>query len=600
MQKLLYTFIFLTLTQIINAQGSSLIMGNEAYHTMDRLSIKSGVDAPFHTSLKNFTRKDVTAYASTLDSLNIDLTALDKEDLKFIFRDNNEWLKTSEFATTIAGKRESIEDNKAYVDSTRTFYTFTDSQAAVSSKSDNYFLSNRPILKYFYKTPANFLEIDKKYFHLRVNPIVDFKIGKDANDDELIFNNTRGVELRGGIDDRIFFYTNILETQARFPNYVNDYIEKNETIPNGGLFKNYESTVFDITDGYDYLIAQGFIGFNVTKHVGVQFGHGQNFIGNGMRSMLLSDFATNYFYLKLNTRVWKFNYQNIFAELVAGPKSRSSDDLLPKKYTATHHLSYNITPDINIGIFETVVFSRNNQFEFQYLNPIILYRSIEQQIGSPDNVLLGFDAKWNFLNHFSLYGQLILDEFKFDELVSNNNGWWGNKFGIQTGLKYIDAFGIDHLDLQVEANIVRPYTFTHRDSSASYTHFNQALAHPLGANFKEYLVNLRYVPVKNLIINARVAMFEQGEDDAGSNWGSDLILSHDTRELEYGNEIGQGFVSNTLMGRLNVSYQVFHNMFVDLDYIFRSKDSELDILESETNYIGGGIRINLARQRMDF
>ena len=230
----------------------------------------------------------------------------------------------------------------------------------------------------------------------------------------------------------------------------------------------------------------------------------------------------------------------------------------------------------------------------------ILYRSIEQQIGSPDNVLLGIDAKWNFLNQFSLYGQLILDEFKFDELITNRRGWWANKFGIQAGLKYIDAFGIDHLDLQIETNIVRPYTYAHRDSTTSYTHFNQALAHPLGANFKEFLFNVRYVPIKNLYINARLSVFEQGEDNDGSNWGSDLLQSQNTREQDFGNEIGQGFNSNTVLGRLNVSYQVFHNMFVDLDYVYRNKDNDLDVLRQETNYIGGGIRVNLGRQRLGF
>ena len=120
MQRLLYTLLFIATTYILNAQGSALIMGNEAYHTMDRLSIKSGVDAPFHTSLKNYTRRDITNYASTLDSLNVNLTALDKADLQFIFRDNNEWLKTSEFATSVVGKRETV-NNKIFVDSTKTF-----------------------------------------------------------------------------------------------------------------------------------------------------------------------------------------------------------------------------------------------------------------------------------------------------------------------------------------------------------------------------------------------------------------------------------------------------------------------------------------------
>jgi hypothetical protein len=100
------------------------------------------------------------------------------------------------------------------------------------------------------------------------------------------------------------------------------------------------------------------------------------------------------------------------------------------------------------------------------------------------------DAKWNFLKRFQLYGQLMLDEFVFSELVTNNQGWWANKYGIQAGLKYIDAFGIDHLDLQAEYNQVRPYTYTHRDSSAYYAHYDTPLAHPLGANFKELIFKL--------------------------------------------------------------------------------------------------------------
>jgi len=41
------------------------------------------------------------------------------------------------------------------------------------------------------------------------------------------------------------------------------------------------------------------------------------------------------------------------------------------------------------------------------------------------------------------------------------------KVGAQAGLKYINAFGLDHLDLQAEYNSIRPYTYSFRDSSAS-------------------------------------------------------------------------------------------------------------------------------------
>ena len=343
------------------------------------------------------------------------------------------------------------------------------------------------------------------------------------------------------------------------------------------------------------------LGFNVTRHVGVQFGYGRNFIGNGYRSMLLSDFSNNYLYLKLNWKIWRFHYQNIYAELNStSNKDFSSVDPLTKKYMATHHLSFNLSSNLNFGLFETVIFTRNNNFEFNYLNPIILYRTIEQGLGSPDNVLIGMDAKWNFLQHFQLYGQLMLDEFLFNELFVERNGWWGNKFGGQVGLKYIDVFGIDHLDVQAEYNLARPYTYTHRDSSASYTHYNQDLAHPLGANFREFLVKVRYQPIKKLVVDARLIRAEFGEDNDTTNWGGNLLLPHTTREQDYNNTIGQGIAAQSLLVGLDLSYQIRHNVFIDLHYFYRKKDSADDKLDTNTQYFGGGVRVNIGKVRMDY
>src|SRR5690606_25694881 len=121
-----------------------------------------------------------------------------------------------------------------------------------------------------------------------------------------------------------------------------------------------------------------------------------------------------------------------------------------------------------IGLFESVVFGRKNHFEFSYLNPVIFYRSIEQQNGSPDNAMVGLDAKANVAKKLQFYGQLLLDEFKLSEIKAGN-GWWANKWGYQLGAKYIDAFGVNNLDLQVEHNRVRPFTYSHRDSVSTYT-----------------------------------------------------------------------------------------------------------------------------------
>ena len=271
-----------------------------------------------------------------------------------------------------------------------------------------------------------------------------------------------------------------------------------------------------------------------------------------------------------------------------------------KKDNILHYLNFNITPNMTFGLFEAVMFNRNNNFEFQYLNPLIFYRTVEGAIGSPDNVLIGANGKWNLFKRFQLYGQLMLDELVFNELFVERRGWWANKIALQAGLKYIDVFGIDHLDAQIEYNIARPYTYSHRDSSASYSHFNQPLAHPLGANFKEAILKLRYQPFHKLVFDGRFLAMNYGEDTATENWGKSVLLSYQSRVQDFGNGIGQGVGTNTIIIGLDASYQIYHNMYIDAHFFYRKMDSENDALDNTTNYIGGGFRMNIGKTRMDF
>jgi len=148
--------------------------------------------------------------------------------------------------------------------------------------------------------------------------------------------------------------------------------------------------------------------------IDIAFGYDKNFIGNGQRSLFLSDFSNSALFLKLNTRIWKLNYQNLFMELQTNER-QGADVLIPKKYAAMHHLDLAVTKWLNVGLFEGVIFGREDHFEFGYLNPIIFYRSIEQQNNSFDNAVAGLDLKANVAKHFQFYSQFLLDEFNMVE-----------------------------------------------------------------------------------------------------------------------------------------------------------------------------------------
>lgn len=282
---------------------------------------------------------------------------------------------------------------------------------------------------------------------------------------------------------------------------------------------------------------------------------------------------------------------------------------------AVHHLSINVAKWLNIGVFESVVFSRSNHFELQYLNPIIFYRAIEQMVGSPDNVQIGFDFKANFAKKFSIYGQLMLDELNFKQefdFGNKNNDknffqeifdprrWWGTKFGTQLGMKYIDMFGVSNLDFQLEGNIARPYTYTHRDATTAYTHYNQALAHPLGANFTEIVSILRYQPVPKLFLTAKHIRARYGEDTDTTNWGKNIFVSYNEREREFGNYIGQGVDTKLNLTDLIVTYMPWHNVALDVNYRFRRIQSELPERDRNSHFFNVSVRYNIPYRHYDF
>lgn len=451
----------------------------------------------------------------------------------------------------------------------------------------------------FFANQKDLYSVNTKDFKLAINPIINFNLGKDVTGKETLLQNTRGIKLSGTIDQKLSFYTSLTDNQITVPDYVDRNIRQNTAVPYQGLWKRFKKT------GYDYFNAQGYINYQAIKHVDITLGTGNLFIGDGHRSLFLSNFSGNTPYLRLNTKIWKINYTNIYAKLISDFSSTGIggipiDGLYPSKYLTAHHLSINIKPNFNIGLYEAIIFERrdsnrlNYGYDLAYLNPLIFYRAVEQNLGSPDNALLGLNAKWNIKNKVQLYGQFVLDEFKLSELKAQN-GWWANKFGIQVGFKYIDAFGLKNLHLQGEINVVRPYTYSHGKSLASYTHFRKPLAHPLGANFNELIGIIKYQAGKRLFLQGKAFLIATGKDDATSNWGSNPFLDNRTKEQEFGNKIGQGVNSQIAILNLTASYQVYHNIFIDAQQFIRKETNQLG-----TTYTSLGLRANIGRTHHDF
>ncbi|NML41517.1 hypothetical protein HHL17_30310 [Chitinophaga sp. G-6-1-13] len=563
MKHLLYcvTLMGTLLARPAFAQSDYINLGNKQYQLLDRLDVLTRNDTLLgFTTVKPYDRRKVTERALYLDSLDkagalpFTLTATDRYNIRHLLMDNWEWAPA-----------------------------YTDSFAV------------KPVLKHFYRTPASLYAVNTSNFKLSINPLLNLQYGGANDGTGSIFINSRGLVLRGNIAGKLGFYTVLTDNQERDPAYVRDFVTRYDAVPGAGFYKNYHH------NGYDYFDARGGISLNAAKYFDIQFAYDKLFIGNGFRSLFLSDFSSNFLYLRISTRIWKFDYENIFAQTIAPFPPYGSDgrQMRPRNYMMIHHLSLQVTKWLNLGFYENVMEDGKNGLQLSYLNPVIFYRSVEQQLGAAGKANVGFDFKANITRSVQLYGQLLINEFVTKEVLHYSRGAFVNKQGVQLGAKYINALGVRNLDLQAEANYIRPFTYTNYDSITNLVHYNQPLAHPLGANLKEFIGIARYQPWPRLYLTGKLMYHLQGLDSAGVNFGSDVFRSYNTRPRDYGFHIGSGIPVNSTMAALSASWEIFENMFIDLNTTYRTYNVQ-DQPKSNTFFYTVGFRVNMQSREFNF
>lgn len=448
------------------------------------------------------------------------------------------------------------------------------------------------------------VRIESKNYWFTIDPIFDFEVGYDSEADfGNTYNNTRGINIQGGLGKRFSFYTSFFESQGRFAQYYNQYAEAIKAadeagiVPGRGIAKAFKD------DGFDYPVAEAYLSYTPADFLNIQFGHGKNFIGDGYRSLFISDAAVPYPFLKLNASFWKIKYTSTWMWLRDVRPEVEVDGAYLPKYMGTHYLSWNVSKRLNVGFFESVIWDNSNDrgFDVNYLNPIVFFRAIEFETGQgAGNALLGLSSKFKLNDNMNLYGQLIIDEFSTGDVTGGNKSW-KNKFGYQLGYKYYNAFKVKNLMLQLEYNRVRPYTYSHNTIILNYGHSNQSMAHLWGANFSEFIVIGRY-HYKRWFGNAKFIIGERGldfntpEDDF--SWGGNIYRNYNDRPYNTGVTVGQGNNTTTMFANLQAGYLInpATNLKLFADITFRNFDPEsiaIPNFESNTVWFNIGIRTDL-------
>jgi len=401
--------------------------------------------------------------------------------------------------------------------------------------------------------------LDSKY-NIRVSPRL--YLNTAINDTSTSFFALYGFKTSLQFSKRLLANLQVDDISGNYNSVINEFVDSLAVIPTYGV----EETRLLYNIEYKF-----------NKYFSLDLGKSSNFLGKGYRSLLLSNNSSPYNHLRLSTKFGRFKYYNLYANLVD-----LQDPLAEKKkHASIHFIDIAILDNLYFGVYEAVVWlssdpSYNRGFDFNYLNPIIFFRPVEFSLNSPDNVLMGAYLNYD-LNRVELYSQFMIDDMNVSNHANQNQdglgGFFQHKYAVQLGVK----IKTDMINILAEYNQVQPYSYGHKTPDQNYSHDNQALAHPLGANFKELVLITNYFKEK-WKINTKLSLVKAGLDSLDTHYGQNIFGSDwnaSTGGLRsYGNKNGQGVVTNLITFNSEISYTLKNfDFFVSLYY--RKKNSDL-------------------------
>jgi hypothetical protein len=482
-------------------------------------------------------------------------------------------------------------------------------QNSINEKKLLHLESRFPVDMINYHSKSNLLHVEREpqngepVFRLYVDPLLNLQMmwaSKDAAGKNF-YINTRGVTAHGDIGTKLSFETSFWENQAFFPEYIAAFAKEMKVIPGQGRWKNFK------TSGYDYAMSSGYLSYSPCPFFNVQIGNGKFFVGDGYRSLLLSDNSFSYPFARFTGwfgRKKQVQYTTIYASLMNlasnAPVPLGTERLYQKKAAQFQQLSINIGRKMEISFFQGLIWeaadNRNKQcIRLAYVNPIMFASIPAYGLNDRNNFLLGGTFRVDVLKMLRLYGQVVIDEF-------GKQGTIGNKKGFQLGIKYFNVLNVKHFNVQLEYNSVNPYTYSARDSAQAYTHYNQPLAHPLGANFTEVVLSVQY-KIGDFFLHARYSSAELGADNDMLNFGQNVFESNlisPTKSLPLVFNLGNGVKTKITYFDASLGYMISYatNLNVCVGITSRNLTQGATILP--TNFVYVAVRTSLTNTYYDF
>ena len=373
-----------------------------------------------------------------------------------------------------------------------------------------------------------------------------------------------GIRLRGTLFDRLGFYLqasngNLLSGSHRFA------LLDPKLIANG-KFNADSRGFFDITNGYMRYDA---------GWLAVMAGREQINWGAGYSDRLVFSGNTAPFdFVKLDIRSGNVRYSFLHGSLVGAD---TNGHTLSSKYIASHRLEFNIGSRFRLGLGEAIVYSRQPP-SLALMNPLAFLTSTDQSIQLPvDNSHkkhIWIDAEAFPWRKIRFNGTLMIDDLNFGTLGNTDVSGNDNKFGVQGGVLWQDAFAVNNFLLSLEYTRIGPFVGAHREIVSTYTNWGLPLGQALQPNSDDWTLLSEFDLSPRVSLSGKFQFQRTGEnilDQSGNivfNAGSDLLNGEG--DNVHPNVFLEGLRVNRFLATIGMTWQPVRQYFLEFTYFYRS------------------------------
>ncbi len=435
------------------------------------------------------------------------------------------------------------------------------------------------------------VEVKGKDFYIKLSPAIDFSIGRDISDtiSRTLFQNTKGIHAEGSLFKSFSFSTSLYENQGRFANYETAYYSslgelypgdsvygrQNAVIPGGGRTKPFKG------DGFDYAYAVGYFVYAPFKFLSVTAGNNSQFVGDGHRSLLLSDNSYSAPYFRIDWDIhpkFSFSYmRSRHMNLMRRPATSSVESYYEAKGYSVNYFTYKPSKKIALSLFESGEWNRGDSITSKhshplFYNPIPFLSGLALKNKNEVVSLIGLNIGYQVGKLHRLYAQFAINDYDT------------KKLGFQIGYRGYNYFGLKDFMLQVEYNYTSSNLYQSDNPRLNSSHFNMPLAHVKGNGFQEILLRTNY-EIKRIYAEVTAVYYML------SNYSSTSLLPTYASPTLSSNNVFYGCVEVGYRFNRKMNFSVFGN------YTYRTINDQ-NVLT--TNQLNIGVRTGFINHYKDF